>query len=711
MTPQEILELSEPVEAIYTDVTTQLIWNICKRLGQGKELKNWQARKLGELDALTKDAVKIISNTTGKAQRTIKATLAKALGIELKDVEAILKGAVQAGKIPDIGFTVEQSQGLKQLLQSLSDQAVEQTNLVNTVMLNSTRQRYVWAVNNTVQEEQKLIQKLYSARNYDELEQQTGKVQKALNRAAGTVEAGAEARVQALSRTVKELAQEGITGYIDKGGHHWSPEAYINMDIRTTVHNAAIQAQRTRAEEYGVETFQISSHAGARPLCAPYQGKFYSWDGSSGVLHDLYGKEYYYESIGNTSYGEPAGIFGINCGHNPQTFVDGYNIPRYEETKDAEANAAEYRESQKQRYYEREVRQAKLEAIAQDAAGNKDAFNQAAAKVRQANANYKEFCKETGRTPRPDRLQVYTSEQGNGYNRSMSGKVTGATRGFTPTPLKNVAQQATSTKAQQVKVEPKKPELVFKQAKTTKEAEDFAKSFMGKNVTYANMKVDRANEINEAFVYLHNNYPDVVYQDIVASRKGQGVMSSNYRVLNINTNKIGKTLNECETNFALNQSWFRAELKATKEALDTGIRYGRKISPDERRRYEQAIPALEAKLKYTRWGVGTTSGIKGTVYHEFGHALADQHIGMTNTQNPVVMSKGYGFDKLNALRQEWREVYNRAKDSGDIYKVSMYSATNEREFFAETFAGVNLGETYPDYIMEGLRRVIEFGMS
>jgi hypothetical protein len=321
---------------------------------------------------------------------------------------------------------------LKALLQALSDQAVEQTNLVNTVMLNSTRERYVWAVNNTVQEEQKLIEKLYSARDWDELERQTAKVQKALNKATSMVEVGAEARVQALSRTVKELAQEGITGYIDKAGHHWSPEAYINMDIRTTVHNAAIQAQRTRAGEYGVETFQISSHAGARPLCAPYQGKFYSWDGSSGVLHDLYGKEYYYESIGNTSYGEPAGIFGINCGHNPQTFVDGYNIPRYEETKDAEANAAEYRESQKQRYYEREVRQAKLEAIAQDAAGNQEAFKQAAVKVRGKNAQYKEFCKQTGRTPRPDRLQVYASPDGQGYNRSMSGKVTGNTKGWKP---------------------------------------------------------------------------------------------------------------------------------------------------------------------------------------------------------------------------------------------------------------------------------------
>lgn len=713
MTPQEILELSEPVEQVYTDVVAQLVSNICRHLGQGKELstQQWEIKKLSELDALANESIKIIQNASGKSRAEIKRAIAEAMGVGVRDVEKVLKGAERAGAIAGIGFTAEQSDALKNLLSNLVNQAEDRANLVNTVMLNSTRNRYVWAVNNTATEEQKLIEKLLSARNAEELERQLGKVQTALNVATSSVEVGAESRVQALSRTVKQLAQEGITGYIDAGGHHWSPEAYMNMDIRTTVHNAYVQAQKERAAEHGVSTFQITSHAGARPLCAPYQGKFYSWDGSDGVLEDLHGNKHVYESIHATSYGQPAGIFGINCGHDPVTFVNGYSIPRYEPTQDAEQNAKEYAESQKQRQLERNVRQAKLEAIAQDAAGNKEAFKTAAEKVRQANADYKAYCKETGRTPRNDRLQVYASPDGQGYNRSMSGKVTGTTRGFAPTPLKNVAQQVTSTKAQQVKVEPKKPELAFKQAKTTKEAEDFAKSFMGKNVTYANMKVDRANEINEAFVYLHNNYPDVVYQDIVASRKGQGVMSSNYRVLNINTNKIGKTLNECETNFALNQSWFRAELKATKEALDTGIRYGRKISPDERRRYEQAIPALESKLKYTRWGVGTTSGIKGTVYHEFGHALADQHIGMSNTQNPVVMSKGYGWDKLNALRQEWREVYNRAKDSGDIYKVSMYSATNEKEFFAETFAGINLGETYPDYIMEGLRRVIEFGMS
>lgn len=660
MTPQEILELSEPVEAIYTDVTTQLIWNICRRLGQGKELKNWQAKKLGELDALTKDAVKIISNSTGKAQRTIKSTLAKALGIELKDVEAILKGAVQAGKIPDIGFTVEQSQGLKQLLQSLSDQAVDQTNLVNTVMLNSTRQRYIWAVNNTVQEEQKLIEKLYSASNFDELEQQTAKVQKALNKAAGTVEAGAEARVQALSRTVKELAQEGITGYIDKGGHHWSPEAYINMDIRTTVHNAAIQAQRTRAEEYGVETFQISSHAGARPLCAPYQGKFYSWDGSSGVLHDLYGKEYYYESIGNTSYGEPAGIFGIQCGHDPITFVDGYNIPRYEETKDAEANAAEYRESQKQRYFEREVRQAKLEAIAQDAAGNKDAFKQAAAKVRQANANYKEFCKETGRTPRPDRLQVYTSEQSNGFNRSMSGKVTGNTRGFTPTPLKT---------------QPQKQVPKFVPSNTIQEAEQaFTKAF-DKNrfgaigVSYQGVSVDVANIVNKTVLGMYDKYNVAPFGGIQApagnTKLGKQMVNataaySPVRHSFLLNRKTMATMQSAEKAFA-----------AERHAITDILQHPEKYDLSKARASVREV--IERSKVSGRATVPTT--IEEALLHEFGHALERQV-----KQNP-----------------SWSVAKANMGTFAD--RISGYAGASESEYIAESFASYEKGEKLCDPLM------------
>ena len=60
MTPQEILELSEPVEQVYTDVVAQLVSNICRHLGQGKELstQQWEIKKLSELDALTNESIK-----------------------------------------------------------------------------------------------------------------------------------------------------------------------------------------------------------------------------------------------------------------------------------------------------------------------------------------------------------------------------------------------------------------------------------------------------------------------------------------------------------------------------------------------------------------------------------------------------------------------------------------------------------------------------
>ena len=97
-------------------------------------------------------------------------------------------------------------------------------------------------------------------------------------------------------------------------------------------------------------TFQIGPNKISRPLCAPYVGWICSWDGSSGIIHDLDGNAYSYVPITDTSYGEPAGIFGINCGHSPYTFVDGFSLPRYHEMtpEELEKNEEAYLLTQKQ---------------------------------------------------------------------------------------------------------------------------------------------------------------------------------------------------------------------------------------------------------------------------------------------------------------------------------------------------------------------------
>ena len=422
MNPIDVLTISEPVEQMYMDCTSQLIINLCRHLQNGSETTAmWEIRKLAELDQLTEESFEIIVANTGQSKEVIQQTITKAVNLELKDVELVLHGAAEAGVIQG-SYTLATSPAVKSVVKSLTEQAYEDTNIVNTVMLNSTRQRYIWAVQ-TASSEAALIEELQGASDLVSLEKQLAKTQRALNSATFSVASGAEARTTALRRVIGQLAAEGITGYIDRGGHHWSPEAYINMDIRTTVHNAAVQAQKSRSAEYGVSTFQISSHIGARPLCAPYQGKFYSWDNTSGYVEDLYGRKYRYEGINTTSYGLPAGIFGINCGHNPQTFVSGYNVPRYEPTEDAEENERIYKLTQQQRAYERQVRADKTAALSYKAAGDDVAFAETAKKITADNKKYRQFCADNDLTARNDRLQVV------GYNREMHNAVQKAKKG------------------------------------------------------------------------------------------------------------------------------------------------------------------------------------------------------------------------------------------------------------------------------------------
>ena len=75
--------------------------------------------------------------------------------------------------------------------------------------------------------------------------------------------------------------------------------------------------QRERTAEYGVTIFQIGPNKISRPLCAPYVGWICSWDGSSGIVHDLDGNVYQYVPITDTSYGEPAGIFASTAATRP----------------------------------------------------------------------------------------------------------------------------------------------------------------------------------------------------------------------------------------------------------------------------------------------------------------------------------------------------------------------------------------------------------
>lgn len=155
--------------------------------------------------------------------------------------------------------------------------------------------------------------------------------------------------------------------------------------------------------------------------CAPYQGRIFSRDGSSGVTVDGAGNQVKYSPLSQTSYGEPDGLFGINCGHVQYPFIPGVNIQRYFPYNE-EKNAERYEEFQKQRAMERDIKATKRECMMLQAAGDEEGLQQASQKLRQQKQKYNQFCNDKNLGTHYDRTQVY------GYDRSKSAKTVWAER-------------------------------------------------------------------------------------------------------------------------------------------------------------------------------------------------------------------------------------------------------------------------------------------
>lgn len=418
LTPQRIQELADPIESVYIAMTNELLANIGRHITKPNwtHTAAWEIQKLSELGQLTAENAAIINKWIEQLPEEIRETMEETRRQALEDIEKQLAKAAKKGYVtpPERDSTVD-------ILREYSQQAADKLNLVNTTMLQSSVEQYQRTVMLTQQEAERL-------------EAQRAATQTALNQAAGNVAVGTETRTQAMRRAIRRIADEGLTGFYDRAGRSWSPEAYVNMDIRTTVHNVAIQSVKNRMQDYNTQVFQVSAHAGARPLCYPYQGKFYSWDNTSGEIPTGNGDLIQYEPLNSTTYGQAAGLFGINCGHRPIPIIPGVSIPHAQDyVQPQEENDKAYAESQRQRALEREIRAAKrVVEMGDDSKEAKDA-------VKAAQERMRKFIAETGRTRRYDRESLY-----------------GAKKAPTPPadkrPPQNVASQATTPKIEPVKV-------------------------------------------------------------------------------------------------------------------------------------------------------------------------------------------------------------------------------------------------------------------
>lgn len=387
MNPRMIEEMGWRMAEVYASVSDRLLVNLARHFQYLKTTGNlptsfsYQTRLLAEMGLVTQESIQIIAESLGGADDVLKQLLEETIKESLKDVDPQLRKAAEKGLLHQPMQELAPNQ--MQAFRAFYDQSADKLNLVNTTMLESTQNLYRDTVSN--------------------ISAKISLTQGVLNQEAGQVVSGVSTLNQAIRDGVQRMVEIGITGFIDSGGHHWSPEAYVNMDIRTTLANTGRAAVWEQMDEYGDDLYMVSYHDGARPLCYPWQGKVISRTNQSREVEDLDGNKVHVYAQSETTYGEAAGLFGINCGHYPMPFIPGLSIVR-KPTQNEEENKKEYEESQEQRRLERRLREEKRDIAVLKAQGaSADEIKAQRLKVENARDNLDAFCEQTGRARRSGR--------------------------------------------------------------------------------------------------------------------------------------------------------------------------------------------------------------------------------------------------------------------------------------------------------------------
>ena len=375
-------ELEEQVERIYINMENELLLNIAKKLIAGKPMEvdrwdeetgqpiygsggvnEWQLERLRELNGLNEENAKTISKYSKKTLKEIKAVFNRAEEIGSNMDKTIIEKGIKAGILSEINPDIEKEQ-VSAILNSAIREILTTFNSQNNSLLASAGNEYI----------------------------------EVINKVSSQVLAGTKTTAKAMQEAVSQLAEKGLTGFTAKNGAKWTPEAYTKMILRSNTQNTINRIQEERLTLAGNDYIEISKHSGARPKCAKDQGKIFSLSGNTEPITDGRGKKIRVYSWRSSSYGDPDGILGINCGHSRHAFVPGISLHRDNPISKAE-NDKDYQEKQKQRLYERTIRNKKREiAMLKQTGAEPSYIKRKQNSLSDTRKEYLEFLDKNGRT-------------------------------------------------------------------------------------------------------------------------------------------------------------------------------------------------------------------------------------------------------------------------------------------------------------------------
>lgn len=343
--------------------------------------------------------------------------------------------------------------------------------------------------------------------------------------AAAKVNTGTETAERAIHQAVRRMMREGIStvAYRDAETGRQTVVNRIDVAVRRHVRTQIAQDGMRRTldvcAEAGVRLVEVSSHGGARPSHARWQGRIYSLDGDVEIGGVRY-RDFYRE----TGYGKVDGLGGANCRHSFGPWVPG--APRMYSAEPGHPSGLPsdevYRLTQGQRRRERDIRQTKRELAGAQLIADKDAnmaniaeVEKLKAKLRGQQDGLRRYIDEANRKGRAPVLQRSPNREwagdmprvrktdasrrtmrefldGDGVKRALKAKGVS----------KTAAQKALSEEMKHRGMEPRD----FSALSKTSQRKVFGAALARRKPTKAEVRREKMKPVNEALYNSQKNY-------------------------------------------------------------------------------------------------------------------------------------------------------------------------------------------------------------
>ena len=372
--PNYLLHISEGgeniAEQLHNELIRKMVYHAMLRIGRGEDYlftatDKWYIQTLQEAGYLLEDIQKEIAKYTKLQQEEIAEAMEDA-GVKALEYDDKIYRDVGLSPVP-----LTKSPHLIRIMQRNYEATIGEWNNFTRTMALEAQKNFIYQV----------------------------------DKAYNLVSTGAMSYTEAVRDAVNSIISEGATVKYATG-HEDTIETATLRAIRTGISQATAQIQIARMDEMGVDLVITSSHLGARPSHAEWQGKVFSRSGKSKKYHDF---------VSSTGYGSAGGLSGINCRHSFSCYFEGMDNPF--EQYDSEENRKQYEKEQRQRTLERRIRNTKREVMglkeAVDTAPSEQArfanyidYQRKSALLAKQNKAYRDYCTENGLKPLNDRIQI-----------------------------------------------------------------------------------------------------------------------------------------------------------------------------------------------------------------------------------------------------------------------------------------------------------------